>query len=67
MLLQVVYSENEMAGVHGEDSDTEDDLSDYHDDQEELDSSDDEPDLRELKGRGLEWDESDLSKYQCKV
>lgn len=55
-----------MAGVHGEDTDSDDD-SDYHEDHEDVDSSEEEPDLREFKGRSLEWDESDLSKYQCKV
>lgn len=60
------YEENELAGVHGDDTDSDDD-SDFHDDHDDADSSEEEAELRELKGRGLEWDESDLSKYQCKV
>ena len=66
-----------MAGVHGSDTDSdEDDMSSYHggdhldDDEDDMaDSSEEEPDIRELKSRGLEWDESDLAKgvYQCKV
>ena len=69
---QGAYDE-ELAGVHGVDSDSDDDMSSYHGDvhgggvDDDCESSDDEPDLRELKSRGLEWDESDLSKYQCKV
>ena len=67
---QGAYDE-ELAGVHGgadSDSDDDDDMSSFHGDHDVCDeTSDDEPDLRELKSRGLEWDESDLSKYQCKV
>jgi hypothetical protein len=55
--------DDEIAGIHGDDSDS--DTSDFHDDHDDIDSSEDEIALP--KGRGLEWDESDLSKYQCKV
>jgi hypothetical protein len=55
--------DDEIAGIHGDDSDS--DASEFHDEQDEIDSSEDEIALP--KGRGLEWDEGDLSKYQCKV
>ena len=69
---QSAYDEEAVAGVHGDDDDSDDsdddDMSSFQGEHgDECESTDEEPDLRELKSRGLEWDESDLSKYQCKV
>ena len=69
------YADDALAGVHCHDSDSDDDLSSYHGDHAEgNDSSEDDDDDEEvvsgsrgLKTRALEWDESDLSKFHCKV
>jgi len=50
------YGEAEMNTMRGEDSDSDDDASSYHD---ELESSEDESE--KIKDRELEWDDSTLS------
>ena len=73
--MQDEFADDALAGVHGNDSDSDDDLSSYHGDlaDDGLDSSEDDDDdeavvgVRAMKTRALEWDESDLSKFHCKV
>ena len=50
------YEDQENRALRGEDSDSDDDASSYHD---ELESSEDESE--KIKDRELEWDDSTLS------
>jgi len=55
------YDETEMSGLHGEETDSDDDIGSFHDDGP--DSSEEEQDKEKDSKTNLEWDNTSTAAY----